>query len=398
MVKRLLIAALALTLFAAAYADKVGTPIPLGIALAQTSNVSLFGQEMVTGAKYAEQYINAHGGIGGIPLKLIFQDTGGDEAGAINAFNTLINSDKVVGIVGPVLSQQAFAADPIAVQAKIPVIGPSNTADGIPEIGPYVNRVSAPVSAYAPDALKALLKRDPSIKKVAQFYAQDDAFSKGEAAVFQDAFKKLGLDVVDIEKTSTHQSDFTSQVTTVLAKKPQLIEISTLAADGGNLVKQLRQFGYKGAIIGGNGLNTPNMFPVCGKYCDGIYVAEAYSPAAKNDINDWLVKTYKAKYNADPPQFTAQAFTAVQVFADALRRAQKQSGQKVSDMELAAARDALNTAVQHTDNLMTPLGPISIYHVTSPANAGGELDQKQFYVAQIKMNSDGSSGEFVYLQ
>jgi branched-chain amino acid transport system substrate-binding protein len=44
----------------------------------------------------------------------VFQDTGGEEAGTINAFQTLINNSKVVGIVGPTLSQQAFSANPIA--------------------------------------------------------------------------------------------------------------------------------------------------------------------------------------------------------------------------------------------------------------------------------------------
>ena len=57
--------------------------------------------------------------------------------------------DKVVAIIGPTLSQQVFAAGPIAVRAKIPVIGPSNTAKGIPQIGEYVSRVSAPVTSRA---------------------------------------------------------------------------------------------------------------------------------------------------------------------------------------------------------------------------------------------------------
>ncbi|MFM7579271.1 MAG: ABC transporter substrate-binding protein, partial [Microcystaceae cyanobacterium] len=120
--------------------------IPIGIAVSQTSNVALLGQEQVTGAKIAEQIFNQQGGINGTPIKLIFQDVGGDEQGAINAFNTLMNQSKVVGIVGPSLSQQAFAADPIAERNKVPVLGPSNTAKGIPEIGEYISRVSAPVA------------------------------------------------------------------------------------------------------------------------------------------------------------------------------------------------------------------------------------------------------------
>ena len=102
------------------------TAIPVGVGVAQTSNVALLGQEQVAGAKIAEKYFNDKGGVDGTPIRLVFQDTGGDEQGAINAFNTLINQDKVVGIVGPTLSQQAFGADPIADRAKVPVLAPSN--------------------------------------------------------------------------------------------------------------------------------------------------------------------------------------------------------------------------------------------------------------------------------
>jgi branched-chain amino acid transport system substrate-binding protein len=72
--------------------------IPIGVAVAQTSNVALLGQEQVAGAKIAEKYFNDKGGVNGTPIKLIFQDTAGDEAGTINAFQTLINKDKVVGL------------------------------------------------------------------------------------------------------------------------------------------------------------------------------------------------------------------------------------------------------------------------------------------------------------
>lgn len=163
----------------------ISGPIPIGIAFAQTSNVALLGQEGVAGAKIAEKYFNDKGGVNGTPIKLVFQDAGGDEAGAINAFQTLINKDKVVGIVGPTLSQQAFSADPVAERAKVPVIGASNTAKGIPEIGDYIARVSAPVSIVAPNSVKAALKQNPKIKKVAVFYAQNDAFNKSETEIFQ---------------------------------------------------------------------------------------------------------------------------------------------------------------------------------------------------------------------
>jgi branched-chain amino acid transport system substrate-binding protein len=127
-------------------ASPSGNAFTIGIAVAQTSNVALLGQEQVSGARIAETYFNQNGGINGAPLTLVFQDTGGDEAGAINAFQTLINQSNVLGIVGPTLSQQAFGADPIADRAGVPVLAPSNTAKGIPQIGDFITRVSAPVA------------------------------------------------------------------------------------------------------------------------------------------------------------------------------------------------------------------------------------------------------------
>jgi branched-chain amino acid transport system substrate-binding protein len=365
-----------------------GAAIPIGIAVAQTSNVALLGQEEVTGAQIAEKFFNDRGGVNGTPIKLVYQDTGGDEVGANNAFLALMNKDKVVAIVGPTLSQQAFSADKLANDQKVPVVGPSNTAAGIPQIGDYVARVSAPVSIVAPNAVKAALKIKPDIKKVAVFFAQDDAFSKSETGTFQDTVKSMGLDLVTVQKFSVKDTDFTTQATAALALQPDLAIISGLAADGGNLVKQLRDLGFKGLIIGGNGLNTSNVFPVCKAQCDGVLIAQAYSPEATGDVNAAFRAAYKALKQKEPPQFSAQTFAGVQVVVDALASLDKKS--KVSGMALADLRTALNQELL-AGKYDTPLGPISF-------DKEGEVNQTQFYVAQIKMNAGGTDGQFTYLK
>jgi branched-chain amino acid transport system substrate-binding protein len=364
------------------------TSIPIGIAVAQTSNVSLLGQEQVTGAKIAETYFNKQGGINGTPIRLVFQDTAGDEQGTINAFNTLISQDKVVGIVGPTLSQQAFSADPIAERAGVPVIAPSNTAQGIPQIGKYISRVSAPVAVVAPNAIEAALKINPQIKKVAVFYAQNDAFSKSETGTFQETVKQKGLDLATVQTFQTTDTDFQSQVTNTINIKPDLIIISGLSADGGNLVKQLRELGYKGLIIGGNGLNTSNILPVCKALCDGIIIAQAYSPELKNEINTAFRQIYTEQNKKEPPQFTAQAFTGVQVFVEALRTLDKTT--KLNTLALPQLRTQLNDTLL-AGKYVTPLGEISF-------TPEGEIQQKQFFVAQIKMEADGNSGKFTFIQ
>jgi branched-chain amino acid transport system substrate-binding protein len=367
---------------------KTSSAIPIGIAFAQTSNVALLGQEGVAGAKIAEKYFNDQGGVNGTPIKLIFQDTSGDETGAMNAFQTLINKDKVVGIIGPTLSQQAFSTAPVAERAKVPVVAASNTAPGIPELGDYISRVSAPAFNVAPNSVKAALKQNPKIKKVAVFYAQNDAFNKSETEIFQKTVKEQGLEIVTVQKFQTTDTDFQSQATNAINLKPDLVIVSGLAADGGNLVRQLRELGYKGLIIGGNGLNSSNVLSVCKALCDGVIIAQAYSPEHSNEINKFFRQAYLGQYKKEPPQFSAQAFTAVQVYVEALKALDNKS--KVNKLQLPQLRTELNKQIL-AGKYDTPLGEISFTPI-------GEVVQKDFYVAQIKMDKNGNNGKFTFLK
>lgn len=362
--------------------------IPIGIGLAQTSNVALLGQEGVNGVKIAEKYFNDKGGVDGVPIRLVFQDTAGDEAGAINAFQSLIAKDKVVGIVGPTLSQQAFSASPIADRAKVPVIGASTTAKGVPEIGDYVARVSAPIVIVAPNSIKAALKLNPKIKKVAVFYAQNDVFSKSETEIFQETLKAQGLDIVTVQKFQTTDTDFQSQASNALSLNPDLVVISGLAADGGNLVRQLRELGYKGVIVGGNGFNTSNIFAVCKALCDGVLVAQAYSPQHPGEINKAFREAYVNQYKSVPPQYSAQAFTAVQVYVEALKEVDKKTDLK--SLSLEELRVELNKQLL-AGKYDTPIGEISFTPV-------GDVVQKDFYVAQLKVDKDGKNGKFDFIK
>jgi len=162
-----------------------------------------------------------------------------------------------------------------------------------------------------------------------------------------------------------------------------------LAADAGNLVRQLRHKGYAGLIVGGNGLGTTNIFPVCGAPCDGVLVAQAYSPdaVAQNPVNQGFVNDFQAAYHKTPGQFSAQAYTAVQVVAEAVARVEKDSGRKAGEFEPAALREAVNAALR-SGPFLTPLGEIRIL-------PSGEIEQKDVFVSKIAMNSDGRTGSFV---
>ena len=375
-------------LLSAAGAEKLSFPVPIGLSVAQTSSAALLGQEQVIGAQIAEAFFNAQGGINGQAFKLFLEDTGGDEAGAIFAFKIQLERRKVVALIGPTLSQQAFAASPLVNAARVPILGPSTTAGGIPQMGEFVSRVSAPVAQVAPYALKAALEQNPRIRRVAFFYAQNDAFASSEAEVFQSAVREQKLERVSVQKFKTVDSDFSVQVKAALLQKPDLVIVSGLALDGGNLIRQIRQAGFKGSVIGGNGLNTTNLFPVCREDCNGVLIAQAYSPFEKSPIQMAFRERYKTVYRKEPPQFSAQAFAAVQVIVEALRKVDAQK--KLSTWTLTDLRVALNTQML-AGRYDTPLGPLSF-------TPEGEVVQQKFYVAQIRMNADGKTGRFEILK
>jgi len=368
------------------------TGVPVGAVLALSGNANVYGQDQRLGLNLALASLNGGGGINGTPLRLSIEDSGSDDPGA-NAAMTLQINRGMLAVIGPTLSQQAFAADPIAQRRGIPVVAPSNTATGIPQIGHFISRVSAQSAVIAPLSIAKALRLNPSIRRAAVFFAQDDAYSTAETAVFQKALAAKGLKPVTVQRTNLADSDFQSQISATLALKPDLIVVSLQGVDGGNLVRQLRELGYKGTIVVGNGMNTPNIYPICQKYCDGLLIAQAYSPELATPANKAFVKAFTANQSRSgkgfmiPPQLTAQAFTALQVVGEALQRLDKR--QPLRTLTVASARKALMDEILG-GTYQTPLGEIRF-------TPEGEVIQKDFFVAQVRMNPDGRSGRFALL-
>lgn len=359
--------------------------LPVGAVLSLTGNANVYGQDQRLGLELAQTALKP---ISSLPIKLTIEDGGSDEASAINAFNLLINQG-TTALIGPTLSQQAFAASPIAQRRGVPVLAPSNTATGIPEIGSFISRVSAQSSVIAPLSINKALQLDSTIKRVAVFYANDDAYSTSETTIFQKAIKAKGLNTVTVQRTQLNDQDFLNQVTAALRAKPDLVVLSLQAVDGGNLIRQLRELGFKGKIVVGNGMNTPNIYPICQRFCDGILIAQAYSPELETKENQAFVARHKAQQAGRvPPQLTAQAYTAYQVIAEAAQRLNKR--QPLEGMSLRQARLLLNKEIL-SGTYNTPLGNISF-------SQDGEVKQESFYVAQVKMNPDGQTGRFALLK
>lgn len=361
-------------------------PLNLGAALALTGNANLYGQDQRMGISLAQSWL--HKRPHQRPVQLRLEDGASDEPSAIAAFNLLIRQG-VIALIGPTLSQQAFAADPIAQRQGVPVVAPSNTAKGIPQIGAFISRVSAQSSVIAPLSIDEALRREPSTRRVAVFFAQDDAYSTAETAIFQKVLAARGLTPVSIQRTQLADNDFQNPITAALQQRPQLVVISAQAVDGGNLIRQLRELGYRGQIVVGNGLNTPNIYPICQRWCDGVLIAQAYSPELNTPINRSFRRLFaQANHGRVPGQIAAQAWTAYQVLFEAIQRVEARGG--FAGVTLAEARRRLLQDLLR-GRYNTPLGPIHF-------RPDGEVMQGRFYVAQVRMDASGRNGRFTLVR
>ncbi|MEB3271603.1 MAG: ABC transporter substrate-binding protein [Synechococcus sp.] len=392
----LLAAGIGLLAWLGQQADPAGRPLAaatapegelnLGAVISLTGNANLYGQDQRRGIDLARQWSLSQAPVRRLRLQL--EDGGSDEPSAIAAFNLLINRG-VLALIGPTLSQQAFAADPIAQRRGVPVVAPSNTARGIPQIGPFISRVSAQSAVIAPLSIQEALRRDPALRRVAVIYAQDDAYSTAETLIFQQALSDRGLTPVTVQRTQLTDNDFQIPITAALQQHPQLVVISVQAVAGGNLIRQLRELGYRGQIVVGNGLNTPNIYPICQRWCDGILIAQAYSPELATPINRAFQRLYQRASPGPPPsQITAQAFSAYQVLFEAVQRLQRRGG--LDGLSLGQARAALMAELL-SGRYDTPLGPVQF-------TPEGEVVQGRFYVAQVRMDPGGRSGRFALVR
>lgn len=127
---------------------------------------------------------------------------------------------------------------------------------------------------------------------------------------------------------------------------------------------------------------------MCKALCDGVLIAQAYSPEYPGEINKIFRQTYIEQYKKEPAQFTGQSFAAVQVYVEALKELDKKT--KISTLPLDKLRTELNKQIL-AGKYDTPLGEIAFTPV-------GDVIQKEFYVAQIKMDKDGNTGKFVFIK
>ncbi|MGY1723415.1 ABC transporter substrate-binding protein [Blastococcus sp. SYSU DS0533] len=317
--------------------------VPLGAVLSLTGAAASYGESQQRGLELAASELAEQGGV---TYDLTIEDDQTDPRQAITLFDEFVN-DGVSLIIGPTLSNAAVQADPIAQEAGVPVLGISNTAAGVTEIGDYVFRDSLTEQAVIPQTVAAATEQF-ALEDVVVMYSNDDAFTESGYEAFAAALEDQGVTISETITFSKSDTDFRALLTQAQENDPDALVVSALIEAAVPLVTQARELGIDVPIIGGNGFNNPRLMADAGEAAEGVVVGAAWNSASDNPENQAFLQAYEAEYGSQPDQFAAQAYTGLKLVDQAVRA------------NCSAERDSIQEALGQIEDVPTVLGEFSI--------------------------------------
>jgi branched-chain amino acid transport system substrate-binding protein len=322
-----------------------GKTVKVGVIADVNGSASVYGVSQKNAYDLANDDIKS--GIidaGGANLTFDVEDAASDGNQVVNLFQKF-STDGTPVVLGPTLSGEAKKGDPVAVRANLPVVGTSTTADGITSLGPCVFRVSLSEAQVIPTTV-ARTHKLWGYKTAAIIYGDDNAFTKTNGDIFKAELDKIGVKIVDTETFHVNDKDFQASLTKIQAAKPDVLVIGALFPEATKIIQQATKLGLKVHMMGGNGLNSSQMYDVAGPGAQGTVVGAAWFINGAYTGNREFVARYKKKYGSDPDQFAAQSYAGAQVIAALVKE-----GKTTKDEFCPALRD-LKVA-------QTVLGPIA---------------------------------------
>ena len=299
--------------------------VRLGHVGPTSGSIAHLGKDNENGARLAVEELNAKGiSIGGkkIKFELLAEDDAADPKQGTAAAQKLVDS-KVVGVIGHLNSGTSIPASKIYSDAGIPQISPSATNPRYTRQGYKTTfrvvaddvHLGGTLGKYAVNQLKG--------KSIA---VVDDrtAYGQGVADEFEKGVKAAGGKVVGREFTNDKATDFTAILTSLKAKKPDVVFFGGMDAVAGPMLRQMKQLGINAKFMGGDGICTGELPKLAaGSMGDSqVVCAEAggVEGEAKKSMEDFG-KKFKAKFNADVQLYAPYVYDAVNVMVAAMQKA-----------------------------------------------------------------------------
>ena len=345
------------------------TTIKIGGGFALTGDESALDLPAANGAKLAVKQINAAGGVNGAQIDFIVHDSQYKMDVTAQTAKQFVEQDKVPVFIGYTDTDSVLASGPTFQAAKIPFITAGATSPKIPsQVGDMM------FLACFGDNVQAAVGAEYSYKTFGHnaYFLWDKGveYTTLLGQYFKTRFTELGGTIALEDSYDDKATDFSAQITKIKALSPQpdFYYVAAMPYNIGPLVKQFRDAGINGPIVGGDGYDTPDLVSVAGTAADNVFFtthALMDATAGTDGIKKFMAD-YKTEYGHDPENaFAALGYDTLMLMADAIKRA--------GSTDSAAVK----AAIESTSNYPGITGSITF-------SAGSHVPQKGVTVIAVK--------------
>jgi branched-chain amino acid transport system substrate-binding protein len=298
--------------------------VKIGIAGPMTGPQAKMGMDFRNGVTIAIEEWNEKGGILGKKIEMIVGDDQADPKQAVAVANKLVN-EGVIGIIGHFNSSCSIPASDVYNRAGIPMITPASTNPQLTERGYRgVFRVCGRDDQQGMVAAQFVLNQLMT-KRVAIIH---DKTTYGQGLA--DEFKKniVNIEVVYYGGITQGDKDFKTVLTSIKAKKPDLIYFGGIYPEAGLLVRQAREIGLNVPFMSGDGTIDPKFIEIAGKEAaEGTFLT--FGPDPKNIPT---AKNFIDKYNSrfgEIGPYSIYAYEATNILLTAIKEAATTDGKAI---------------------------------------------------------------------
>ena len=150
------------------------------------------------------------------------------------------------------------------------------------------------------------------------------AYGQGVADEFEKGVKGAGGKTVAREFTNDKATDFTAILTSIKAKKPDVVFFGGMDAVAGPMLRQMKQLGINAKFVGGDGICSGELPKLAaGTMGDGqVVCAEAGGVEGPSKVSlDKFKADFKKKYNTDVQIYAPYVYDALNVMVAAMVKA-----------------------------------------------------------------------------
>ena len=297
-----------------------------------TGQYAAFGEQMKRGAEMAVADINAAGGVLGQQVKLTIGDDACDPKQAVAVANQFV-SQGVIFVAGHFCSGSSIPASAVYAEEGILQISPASTNpkltdDAYAKGWKNVFRVCGRDDAQGVVAGRFLAEKYKG-KKVAILHDKT-AYGKGLADETKKNMNAAGLQEAMYEAYTAGEKDYSALVSKLKAAGIDAIYVGGYHTEAGLIIRQANEQGYFPQLVSGDALVTDEYWRITGKAGEGTLMTFQPDPRDKPEARA-VVERFRAD-GYEPEGYTLYTYAAIQVWAEAVKRANSFDMEKLSDV------------------------------------------------------------------